>query len=161
MDTIPAGWLTWLESATGRAGECWIWPRAINGSGYGVVRIGSRVYGVHCAAWMANAGEQVPDGLEIDHKCNVPACCNPDHLQAVPHAENTRLAMVRRAALRPPKTVIPSGSIRVRPAAKGDAKFAVLFRDMGKQRSRTFDTEQDAQEFLATLPGRKSHKRAS
>jgi hypothetical protein len=32
----------------------------------------------------------VPDGLELDHLCRVPACVNPDHLEPVTHIENVR-----------------------------------------------------------------------
>jgi hypothetical protein len=30
----------------------------------------------------------IPDGLELDHLCRVPLCCNPAHLQAVTSREN-------------------------------------------------------------------------
>lgn len=30
----------------------------------------------------------VGDGLSLDHRCRVRACCNPEHLQPVTHAEN-------------------------------------------------------------------------
>lgn len=32
----------------------------------------------------------IPDGLEIDHVCRNPSCINPEHLEAVTHAENMR-----------------------------------------------------------------------
>lgn len=34
----------------------------------------------------------IPEGLELDHLCRVPACCNPWHLEPVTHAENLRRA---------------------------------------------------------------------
>lgn len=32
----------------------------------------------------------IPDGYEVDHLCKVGMCVNPDHLEAVPPAENRR-----------------------------------------------------------------------
>jgi hypothetical protein len=32
----------------------------------------------------------IPDELEIDHLCRVPACVNPDRMELVTHAENIR-----------------------------------------------------------------------
>jgi hypothetical protein len=32
----------------------------------------------------------IPEGMQIDHLCRVPACCNPEHLEAVTPKENTR-----------------------------------------------------------------------
>jgi hypothetical protein len=34
------------------------------------------------------ANGPIPDGLELDHLCRNPRCCNPAHLEAVTHAEN-------------------------------------------------------------------------
>ena len=30
----------------------------------------------------------IPDGLVIDHRCEVKLCCNPDHLEAVTSSVN-------------------------------------------------------------------------
>jgi len=68
---------------------CWIWTGSRNPGGYGQTRDGARMTRVHQIAFVAAKGP-VPDGLEIDHLCRVPACCNPDHLEAVTHAENIR-----------------------------------------------------------------------
>ena len=35
-----------------------------------------------------DANGPIPEGLELDHLCRVPACVNPLHLEAVTHAEN-------------------------------------------------------------------------
>ncbi len=34
--------------------------------------------------------EEIPEGYEIDHMCNNRACCNKDHLRAIPGDEHTR-----------------------------------------------------------------------
>jgi hypothetical protein len=38
----------------------------------------------------------VPEGLELDHLCENPPCCNPAHLEPVTHAENNRRAAQAR-----------------------------------------------------------------
>lgn len=75
---------------------CWIWMGSVRGRGehkYGSIRIGSRQDGTrklvstHTVMWEWVNGP-IPDGLEIDHLCQVKLCCNPRHLEAVTHLEN-------------------------------------------------------------------------
>lgn len=153
---VHPGSISWLRQRCDVNG-CWIWCGAINGSGYGVVRIpGVRSPKMaHRAAWEAINGP-VPPGMEVDHICNVRACCNPDHLQCITHAENIALRWSRNPAKpKPPRTKMPTASIRVRPGKNG-TRYAVLWRDYSedspKQTSRTFATEDEARAFLATLP---------
>lgn len=47
----------------------------------------------HRVAYTLAVGS-IPDGLEIDHLCFVPACVNPDHLEAVTGLENKRRALL-------------------------------------------------------------------
>lgn len=68
---------------------CWIWTGARNGDDYGVLRVGEKVRYTHVVFWEERNGP-LPAGLQIDHLCKVHACCNPDHLDAVPHRENIR-----------------------------------------------------------------------
>jgi len=67
---------------------CWLWTGARNRDGYGQLWLGRIVY-VHRWAYERFVGP-IPEGLEIDHLCRVPACCNPAHLEPVTHAENIR-----------------------------------------------------------------------
>lgn len=64
---------------------CWIWRRGIH-HGYGILASGIRA---HRAYYEARYGP-IPGGLELDHLCRVKTCVNPDHLEAVTHAENVR-----------------------------------------------------------------------
>jgi hypothetical protein len=79
---------------------CWVWTGARQKrGGYGLVRIGSRVDGSTHAALVHRVvfemlRSKVDDGLELDHLCRVRACCNPDHLEPVTHAENVRRGRV-------------------------------------------------------------------
>lgn len=64
---------------------CWLWSGYVNHDGYGRVQINGKQTMVHRATFGV-----VPDGTELDHKCRVRSCCNPDHLDPVPHSENVR-----------------------------------------------------------------------
>lgn len=73
---------------------CWLWVGGQTAAGYGIVAVDGRrastVYSTaHRWAFESLVGTVPPD-LELDHKCRVRCCCNPDHLEAVTHAENLR-----------------------------------------------------------------------
>jgi hypothetical protein len=83
---------------------CLLWLGTTTPKGYGLI---ARPYPenytrgpmyTHVLAYEIENGP-VPDGLEIDHKCTTPQCCNHEHLEAVTHAENMRRYGRRRFVL--------------------------------------------------------------
>lgn len=82
----------YVEEDRGYKTPCWVWKRGIAiPQGYGRTTFdGARDY-AHRVFWVARSGS-VPAGLQLDHLCRVRACCNPDHLEVVTHAENGRRA---------------------------------------------------------------------
>lgn len=70
---------------------CWPWDGPIAKNGYGVYTLGKppNHYTVvaHRYAYVLMRGP-VPIGMDVDHICNVRACCNPEHLQALTHQQN-------------------------------------------------------------------------
>ena len=58
---------------------CWLWDGAVNNDGYGTIFRGGKQHKVHRLAWEEAHGP-IPDGLNVCHTCDVPACCNPAHL---------------------------------------------------------------------------------
>jgi hypothetical protein len=64
---------------------CWIWQGPTDVKGY--PKFGSQH--AYRALYLEMVGP-VPEGLELDHLCRKPLCCNPDHLEPVTHEENQR-----------------------------------------------------------------------
>ena len=60
---------------------CWLWTASLSG-GYGHYDHGR----AHRIAYLALVG---PTPMQLDHKCRVRSCCNPEHLEPVTSRENT------------------------------------------------------------------------
>jgi hypothetical protein len=87
---------------------CWIWVANQLQTGYGRMGFGSREKRyTHRLAYEVFVGP-IGVGLEIDHLCRTPQCCNPAHLEAVTHHTNP-LRGEGRAAKNAQKTHCPRG----------------------------------------------------
>lgn len=88
-----------IESKIERIPEtgCWIWMKTVTHDGY--ARLGGsdrdRNKQVHRLMYEQVIGP-IPEGLQVDHRCNVRCCVNPYHLDAVTPKENQRRARLRR-----------------------------------------------------------------
>lgn len=72
---------------------CLIWTGAIQRHSYGAFKIGHEKIDAHVASWrIANAGQPVPIGQLVMHKCDCRMCVNPDHLQLGTTSENMKHA---------------------------------------------------------------------
>jgi hypothetical protein len=81
----------WRISVEDRGFEtaCHIWLGSKDLRGYGQASNDGQVEPTHRIAY-ARVHGPVPAGMDIDHLCRIPSCCNPAHLEAVTHAENNR-----------------------------------------------------------------------
>lgn len=62
---------------------CWLWTGGQHTFGYGSTTWGS----AHKVAYELAYGA-VPEGLVVRHKCHIPLCCRPDHLEVGTQKEN-------------------------------------------------------------------------
>lgn len=66
---------------------CWIWTGAKRTGGYGQFYFDGRTCKAHRFSYEFYVGP-IPNGAQIDHRCRVRACVNPDHLRPVSNKEN-------------------------------------------------------------------------
>lgn len=58
---------------------CWLWQRQLNNKGYGCFSVHGRLCYAHRFSWSLANGP-IPQGMKVLHRCDTPACVNPDHL---------------------------------------------------------------------------------
>ena len=75
------------EENRGFKSNCWIWTGSITRDGYGRVWRNGVSHLIHRLMYRL-LEKVIPEGNELDHLCRVRSCCNPSHLEPVPHAVN-------------------------------------------------------------------------
>lgn len=70
-------------------GDCWVWTAYRTPAGYGRFMDKGQCLLAHRVAYEFMVGP-IPEGLQLDHLCRNRACANPEHLDPVSPAVNTR-----------------------------------------------------------------------
>ena len=66
---------------------CWLWTGVCHYRGYGQMWAFSKLQYAHRLSWIFFRGE-IPEGICVLHKCDIPCCVNPDHLFLGTHQDN-------------------------------------------------------------------------
>ena len=107
---------------------CWMWTGSLTDDGYGNVWYDGKCQGAHRVAYEITFGP-IPEGKELDHKCRIRACCNPDHLTPMTHERNMELVRSQQAkqtrftACHSPGLTDTGSLIDTRVKAKPEARF--------------------------------------
>lgn len=78
-----------FKARTEWAGECLEWVGWRTPDGYGKFKMNGKHVPAHRYAWESKNGP-IPAGMEIDHICHNPACCNVSHLRLATREQNLR-----------------------------------------------------------------------
>ena len=73
--------------------DCWVWNGPHSGMGrggdYPRMCLDGATVAVHRVMW-TNENGYIPPRKQIDHKCRVRMCVNPDHLEMTTHKQNMK-----------------------------------------------------------------------
>lgn len=82
-------------SKVAKSDGCWLWIGRRDGRGYGIFAIvGASTRAAHRHSWEMVNGP-IPDGFEVCHRCDTPACVNPAHLFLGTHRVNVADAAMK------------------------------------------------------------------
>lgn len=75
-----------MEKVSKQADGCWIWTASLN-RGYGQFRYDGKPRKAYRWSYEHFIGP-IPEGMQVDHICRVPACVNPEHLRVCTNKQN-------------------------------------------------------------------------
>jgi hypothetical protein len=71
----------YVEVPTGYRTNCWFWLLAKNPQGYGMCRDSTGKMALAHRFFYELEHGPIPEHLQCDHLCRVPACIRPDHIE--------------------------------------------------------------------------------
>lgn len=108
---------------------CWIWNGSSNRGGYGQFHMPSGPWLAHRVSWLLSKG-WIPDGSHVLHKCDTPACVNPDHLFLGTDKDNVQDMLSKGRENRKPRVVAQQHGM----ARLTDQQALEIYQDPSLQR---------------------------
>ena len=92
----------WSKVKVGAADECWEWQAGLDSDGYGRIQFDGKRQGAHRFSWILH-NTDIPQGMCICHRCDNPACVNPNHLFLGTQVDNIYDMVSKNRNYLPPK----------------------------------------------------------
>jgi len=78
---------------------CWLWTGSKNWCGYGMFYMGGKTYRAHRLS-LGLYSQTINSSDVVCHKCDVPACVNPDHLFVGTQTDNMKDMWIKNRGAR-------------------------------------------------------------
>jgi hypothetical protein len=118
---------------------CWIFMGALNTAGYGIVgKDGGRGSGndrAHRITFSYFKGE-IPTNMFVCHHCDIPACCNPEHLFLGTPLDNHLDMEKKNRGKAPPRNYHDNGEYRYN--SKLTESLVIEYRDRKSKGETTY-----------------------
>jgi hypothetical protein len=76
-----------IDAKLDKSGDCWLWTGYVQEDGYVTLKNYGKVVKLHRVAYQLAHGT-IPAGIQVDHRCRVRHCANPNHLRLATNKQN-------------------------------------------------------------------------
>ena len=84
----------WMKVTVTSPIECWLWTGCLDSYGYGLFGINKKLYKSNRVSYQLHFGA-LSTKMYVLHKCDTPACVNPNHLFLGTQKDNVKDMMIK------------------------------------------------------------------
>ena len=118
---------------------CFIWDLSVDKTGYARTTNNGKTVVGHRLAYKLAYGD-IPEGIFVCHRCDIPSCINPQHLFLGAHSENMKdMVTKKRSAKHERHSQSKLNSEKVKSIRNSNKNVSQISREFGVHRSTIRD----------------------